>query len=60
MINKTNIRFQFYALCGKYLIDPSVALENDNVKSILFRNKSTNHELKQDLEDIDLILKEEF
>ena len=49
MINKTNIRFQFYALCGKYLIDPSVALENDNVKSILFRNKSTNHELKQDL-----------
>tara|TARA_R100000773_G_scaffold12309_1_gene11365 strand:+ start:327 stop:509 length:183 start_codon:yes stop_codon:yes gene_type:complete len=59
MINKTNIRFQFYALCGKYLIDPSVALENDKIRSILFRNKSTNEELEQDLKDIDLILLEE-
>jgi len=45
-------KFQFYALCGKYLIDVDIALESEELKDLL-RNKAS-------YETIENFLKEQF
>lgn len=42
---------EFAALCGKYLIDPDLALENDNLRKALEQ---------KDAAEVERILKEEF
>lgn len=44
-------QLQFIAKCGQYLIDPALALENENIASAL---RDRNYEL------IETILREEF
>jgi len=45
-------KFQFYALCGKYLIDVDIALENDELIELL-KDKAS-------YETIENFLKEQF
>jgi hypothetical protein len=42
---------QFEILCGQYLIDPGVALENENIQSAL---------RAKDAKEVERILREEF
>jgi len=45
-------KFDFYALCGKYLIDVDIALESEELRKLL-RNKANT-------ETIENFLKEQF
>ena len=45
-------KFQFYALCGKYLIDVDIALESEEIRDLL-KNKAS-------YETIENFLKEQF
>ena len=45
-------KFDFYALCGKYLIDVDIALESEELRDLL-RNKAS-------YETIENFLKEQF
>tara|TARA_R100001163_G_C5009530_1_gene155940 strand:- start:552 stop:767 length:216 start_codon:yes stop_codon:yes gene_type:complete len=45
-------KFDFYALCGKYLIDVDIALESEELRELL-RNKANT-------ETIENFLKEQF
>lgn len=56
MISNAN----FQALCGKYLIDVNVALENDEIMDLLSSPIFTQNDKKEVLFDIEQILKEEF
>lgn len=42
---------QFEILCGQYLIDPGIALENENLKSAL---------RAKDAKEVERILRDEF
>jgi hypothetical protein len=48
------------ALCGKYLIDVDVALENDEIMDLLMLPIFTQSDKKSVLFDIEEILKEQF
>ena len=45
-------KFEFYALCGKYLIDVDIALESEELRDLL-RSKAS-------YETIETFLKEQF
>jgi len=53
-------KFDFYALCGKYLIDVNVALENDEIMDLLGSPIFTQNDKQSVLFDIEEILKNEF
>ena len=52
--------FELQSLCGKYLIDFGIALENDNVMDLLGSPIFTQNDKKTVLFEIEEILKEEF
>jgi len=51
---------QFQVLCGKYLIDMNIALENENILYTLQNRKSLFSSWEELYNEIERILKEEF
>ena len=51
---------QFQGLCGKYLIDMSVALENEKILNALRKNTNNYSSLQELHDNIERILIEEF
>ena len=51
---------QFQGLCGKYLIDMNVALENEKILNALRKNTNNYSSLQELHDNIERILIEEF
>tara|TARA_R110000824_G_scaffold64937_1_gene169505 strand:- start:782 stop:961 length:180 start_codon:yes stop_codon:yes gene_type:complete len=47
---KTLTKYEFYALCSKYLISVDIALENEQLINLL-KNKASNETIEQCLMD---------
>ena len=59
-INLYNFMVNFRALCSEFLIDENIAIENENIKKEILNCFNSDLSLKEIINNVKRILREEF